>query len=250
MPTPRLPDVTRNKADPRQGTDHYNVVFIPWEYADAKEWIDKTTQWNSVTAYKYEICWYTPGVESSLITHANNHPHAAVYIRGHGAAGVADIQVKVGALPNVVEKKLHITDACDRLIKSGLAKSFAGAIKFFHCYSGTVMTPGQYATHSQTIASMNKMLKDGVKDGTITKDLYDQKKKPLQENKSIARTGADYMRSKGYRSCVYYGYLGPLESEYGDKGSHIWHKYTDLTDLQPNPALLSTVRASLGRVQV
>jgi hypothetical protein len=249
MPTPRLADVTRAKTDPRHGIDHYNVVFIPWDYADAKEWIDKTTQWNSVTAYKYEIVWYT-GTDSSLIKHANDHPHASVYIRGHGAAGVADIQVKVGTPPHVVEKKIHITEACDRLIKSGLKTSFAGAIKFFHCYSGTVMTAAQYGTHSQNIAGKNQNFKDARDQGMITKAQYKQWKTPLLANKSIARTGADYMRGKGYRNCVYYGYLGPLESEYGDKGSHIWHKYTDLTDLQPNPAMLGTVRASLGRVQV
>ena len=249
MPTPRLADVTRANTDPRQGTDHYNVVFIPWDYADAKEWIDKTTQWNSVTAYKYEIVWYT-GTASGLIKQANNHPHATVYIRGHGAAGVADIQVKVGAPPAVVEKKLHITEACERLIKSGLAKSFAGAIKFFHCYSGTVMTATEYDTHSQNLASKNQNFKTALDAGLITRAQYKQWKKPLTANKSIARTGADYMRSKGYRSCVYYGYLGPLESEYGDKGSHVWHKYTNLADLQPNPAMLTTVRASLGRVQV
>lgn len=252
MPTPRVSDVTRSDTDQRHGGQKYNVVFIPWEYSEAKEWIDKTTQWNNKTNYKYEIVWYSPGVKNTLIERANSHPHATVYIRGHGAAGIANIQVKVGTPPAVVEKKIHITEACNRLIKSGLNKTFSGAVKFFHCYSGTVMTATEYDNHSDTLASKNKTFKTALKQEMISKDQYKQWKTPILKNKSIARTGADYMRSKGFRSCVYYGYLGPLESEYCDTGGHNWHKAVNLADLQaPNTRVaFSSVRASMGRVQV
>jgi hypothetical protein len=257
MPTPRFADATKNKADPRvSGSLAYNVVFIPWEYVDAGEWIEKTNQWNSVTANKFEIVWYTPGVQITQITQANDHPHASIYIRGHGAAGVADIQVKVdtvhGVEKKVVEKKIHITEACDRLIRSGLSKSFAGAIKFFHCYSGTVMTDTGYADQKALLASKNADNKSALKQKLITRQQYDAwKKPPLQPNKSIGRTGAEYMRNRGYRSCLYFGYLGPLVSEYADNGAIGWHKNTNLEDLRGYAGgPLTTVRASLGRVQV
>lgn len=252
MPTPRIADVTRNKTDPRQGGTHYNVVFIPWELADAQEWIDKTTQWNLITGNKYQLEFYRPGMISRFIDQANDHSYANIYIRGHGAAGVANIQVKVGTPPNVIEKKISITEACDRLIKSGLKKSFAGAIKFFHCYSGTVMTGAEYQNHTALLKSKNTEFKSARKQGIITKDQYNQWKKPILKNKSIARTGADYMRSKGYRRCIYFGYLGPLESEYNDDGNHNWHKFVDLSGLQSptSGGIVGTQRASLGRVQV
>ncbi len=252
MATPRLIDVTQANADARAGANKLRVVFIPWPYEMAGEWITKTEQWNHGTGNKFEIVFFTPNMPSRAIAMANDHPNATIYLRGHGAAGVADIQVKIGeAVEGQVQQmnKLHITEACDRLIASGLKKSFAGALKFFHCYSGTVMDAGTYDNHVANIKSNNTTVKRGYQAGGLSRQQRDQFTKPLEPNKSIARTAADYLRGKGFRSCTYYGYLGPLQSEYADEGGGGWHKYVDTSNLQ-GTALVGTVRASLGRVQV
>jgi len=69
----------------------------------------------------------------------------------------------------------------------------------------------------------------------------------------IARNGADYLRKRGFTRCLYYGYLGPLASEYADDGTGAFHKKVEIDGLQNRPAALagvSTTRASVGRIQV
>lgn len=250
MPTPRKEDKAKDAADPRDpNITRTRIVFIPWEFPDAQEWIDKTTQWNWITGNKFKIVFYRPGIILRELSDASDDHNATIYIRGHGAAGVANIQVKVGEPPNQIEKKLSIEEACDRLISSGLKKRFSGAIKFFHCYSGTVMTEQGYTDHVGILRDRNAEFRQAYKEHIIEKDQYNKFKKQVLKNKSIAKVGADYMRKKGYKQCIYFGYLGPLESEYADDGLNNWHKQTNLDELQNSP-LTGTVRASLGRIQV
>jgi hypothetical protein len=250
MPTRRLVDQTKNKADAGLGNRSQHIVFIPWPWGEADEWVDKTSQWNFVSGGKYQIVVWDLVLKDPFIQQATHDPQAVIYIRGHGAAGLPNIQVKVNTGTGVEERKIHITTACDRLIGSGLGKQFSGAIKFFHCYSATVLEAAAHQNEVTRVGSWNKMIKDGHRDGTLTRQERDQRLLQSYDNKSIARTGADYMRSKGYKRCVYYGYLGPLESEMADDGTGTWHKQCNLADLQSPGFGVGTVRASLGRVQV
>jgi hypothetical protein len=52
---------------------------------------------------------------------------------------------------------------------------------------------------------------------------------------------------------LFYGYLGPLASEYADDGNGGFHKKVEIDGLQNRPGALagvSSTRASAGRVQV
>lgn len=253
MPLDRLQDVSRNAVDPHVGARGRRIVFIPWDPVEGEEWAIKTAQWNHATGNKYEIVHYTPGMGSPFLRIANGEPSTAIYIRGHGNPGVPYIQVKVTVGNTVAERKLPITEACDRLIASGLLPSFSGVIKFFHCHSATVLTQNAYQQECAKVRSNNTTVKQGYKQGMLTKVQRDTFLKEIHPNKSIARNGADYMRKRGFRGCLYYGYLGPLASEYGDDGAGGIHKMVELAGLNsPPPHLvgLGTSRASQARVMV
>ncbi len=254
MPLDRTPDRLKNKVDPHVGNRGKRVVFIPWDVTEGDEWAIKTAQWNHSTGNKFEIVFWDGGRPNMLLVQAGSRPDAAIYIRGHGNPGVPYIQVKVDVGgPTLEERKLLIVEACDRLMGTGLHPSFRGAIKFFHCHSGTVLTPDAYEQELRRAASNNRTVQQGVRDGTLTLAQRDKFWKHVHPNKSIARIGADYMRKKGFKSCVFYGYLGPLASEYADDGHGAWHKEVELAGLQNGPAALAgmaTARASRGRVQV
>ena len=181
-------------------------------------------------------------------------PGSQIYIRGHGNPGIPYIQVKVDTGGDEVEeRKLLITEACHRLIESGLEKQFSGMIKFFHCHSATVLTPEAYKAEVDKIKGKNRDFKRAYKEGLIQKNQRDAWILDIHPNKSIARNGADYLRKQGFKSCAYYGYLGPLASEYADLGHGEWHKEVNLAGLQNVPAHLAgraSARASQGRVQV
>lgn len=248
---PRFADKQKSKTDGALGARTDRIVFIPWPPTEAQEFIDKTNQWNRVSTKGFTILSWQAGVQQAAIQNAHNDAGTVIYIRGHGNPGQDYIQIKVtGGGGTVTEHKLPIITACQRLIASGLHKSFAGAIKFFHCYSGTIYTKDALKLRDDKIKSNNASVKDAHKQGIISKTQRDAFLQASQKNKSIARIGADFMRDKGYKHCVFYGYLGPLESEMADDGHGNWHKQVDVTNLQGGNALLSTVRASLGRVQV
>jgi hypothetical protein len=84
---------------------------------------------------------------------------------------------------------------CDRLIASGLPKTFKGAVKCFICHS--------------------------AEDGKVGTD-------PEVIGPPFARSVADYMFSKGYKSCSFYGYLGAIDS-FVKEGSEGTHKYARAT---------------------
>ncbi len=106
------------------------------------------------------------------------------------------------------------------------------------------------------IENKNFNFERAYKEKLIKEEQLKRFREEIHPNKSIARNGADYMRKKkGFTNCVYYGYLGPLESEYGDEG----HKWMSIDGLQNPPTdylVISicnhakTIRASKGRVQV
>ena len=254
MPLDRRPDQTRNTFDPNLGARTKRIVFIPWDIVEGDEWAIKTAQWNHATGNKYEIVFFNDGRVDPRILKANDQPGSAIYIRGHGNPGVPYIQVKVNVGGDAVqERKIMITEACDRLIRTGLDKRFSGVIKFFHCHSGTVLTQTAYQNEVAKFESNNRLVNQGVRAGTLNADQKAAFWKEIYPNRSIARNGAEYLRKRGFNRCLYYGYLGPLASEYADDGDGGFHKMVEIDGLQNRPTSLagiSSTRASAGRVQV
>lgn len=76
---------------------------------------------------------------------------------------------------------------------------------------------------------------------------------------SLAAKGAKYMREQGFTHCSYYGYLGPVESEFGSLETEPtdpsdYHKFVNIEALNNRPRRLEgkgdRVRASVARVRV
>jgi len=250
MCSDRVVDVAVNKADAHVGNRGLSIVFIPWPWDEAQEFIKKTEQWNHVSGGKYKIVHFTKGHKDPFIQRANDDSSAQVYVRGHGAVGRPEIQIKVntgGA--EVDERKIPIVWACDRLMSMGLTKKFSGAIKFFSCYSGTKFADdtfdGVLDHNRDRNADYQQLFNLGLINAATFAKLY----LATYPNRSIAGYAADYMRANGFKRCNFYGYLGPLESEYGDDGTGNWHKAVNLTNLR-NSGLVGTHRASAGRIQV
>lgn len=89
----------------------------------------------------------------------------------------------------------------------------------------------------------------------------------VPSGQSLAKKGAEHMRQRGFNACRYYGYLGPMESEYNsvDTSSTTagdWHKFVNLEALTNVPGELerhlrrtgnqdrAMVRSSVCRVQI
>ncbi len=202
-------------------------MFIPWDASEGKEWVNKTNQWNDRRPNKFTIVTYDPAVnDNSHLLTASSNPSAEIYIRGHGRPGAPYIQVKVdtgGRAPD--ERKLPIEDACQRLIDSGLAPAYPGVIKFYSCYSGTKPIASVLENDRQAAETHNAIWKRGLEAKKITPEDYNKMKMIPPKDQSMAGQGADYFRSKGFRQCIFYGYLGPLGSNYEqDESNGEWHK--------------------------
>lgn len=252
MCSDQVMDAGRDKADPHLGNRGLSIVFVPWPWDEAQEFIRKTEQWNHVSGNRYTIVHFTPGYRHPAIVQANGDPSAQIYVRGHGNVGRAQIQIKVDTGSAAVdERKIPITLACERLMLMGLTKKFSGAIKFFSCYSGTIYRKEDYETESARIASGNSTRRQALEGGLITQAQFDQWYIQHYPNRSIAGYAADYLRANGFNRCKFYGYLGPLESEYADKGTDGWHKRVNMDGLRNSPfGMVGTHRASAGRIQV
>jgi hypothetical protein len=120
------------------------IIFIPWEEGspEAKEWKEKSEQWNTAKPdKKFSIVYYHPGEKANVhLKAANADAKAVIYIRGHGSPGANSLKA------NVLDEQrsMAMTDVCQRMIDMGLDASFAGAIKFHSCYSATVFTEGAF----------------------------------------------------------------------------------------------------------
>ncbi len=126
-----------------------------------------------------------------------------IYIRGHGMPGFRSIEGGRGG------ERVNYTTVVDRLIKSGLRKTFSGKIKCFNCHSAET--------------------------GVIGSD-------PEVEGPPFARLIADEMYTRGYKSCTFYGYVGAIDS-FAKDGSAGKHKYAR------GKGNVELGRASEGRIQ-
>jgi hypothetical protein len=264
MPLERKPD-GKVKKDEYDGRRSEHIVFVPWEGADAQEWVDKTNQWNSVKAQwnvvrdgrmvqegHFEIINYDHSIpHHPTLVRIGGDPRSVIYIRGHGNPGEEYIQVKM--LGTDKTKKLPIIDACQRLIDMGLPSVYPGVIKFYSCHSGTKLIKSALVNARANVESHNLTMDKGVETKTITQEQADAWKRQAPRDQSMASQGATYMRKKGYTKCKYYGYLGPLGSTYEKDESDEWHKVVELDGLHDRPKHLKnlhTVRPKIGRVRV
>lgn len=285
MPLQRVPDgiytgwFSGQPTDAHVGDRAGHVVFIPWDTTEGAEWIQKTANWNLARADKFKVVNYQAGVVSIDLAAISNDPKGVVYIRGHGNPGFPYIMsnYKAAHYDAAVGLILNITDACQRLIDSGLTTAFRGAIKFYSCHSGTKPTPGARTDAVQALASAKVYSDAWVKsvneelarlpatpENKLRRDALEQKlhhhsevlKKGDAQDKSLARQGADYLRQQGFTNCVYYGYLGPLGATYEldtDEDPLRVHKRVELEGLQSRPYSLSGLancRPSVARVRV
>lgn len=97
-----------------------------------------------------------------------------IYIRGHGMPGFISIEGGRGG------ERVHYKEVAKRLIASGLPKSYSGDIKCFICHSAESGKPG---TDPE-----------------------------IEDGQPFAKSLADYLFSKGYKSCKFFGYFGSVDS--------------------------------------
>ncbi len=254
------------RKDKAIGRRSEHIVFIPWDAVEGKEWVDKTTQWNLVKANKFEIVVYDPGsAPHPTLVRISADPKAVIYMRGHGNPGAPYVQVKVAVVGrDDDERKLPITDACQRLIDMGLQTSFAGAIKFYSCHSGTKLLKYDLKQEVTRIENKSEQFNRALDGNVITPAQYQSfmSSNIAPNDESLAAQGAAYLRRQGFKHCVYYGYLGPLGSTYELDGGSEWHKVVELEGLHDAPKHLrpdaktknittpTAVRPRVGRVRV
>jgi hypothetical protein len=284
MPLERVADglhvgvFSRRPKDASVGQRGRHVVFIPWDTDEGSEWITKTNNWNQARPNKFRIVNYAPAIHDQVDLQAVSGDAAGVvYVRGHGNPGFPYIMAnhKPPRHDDVMGLVLPITEACQRLIDSGLSPAFSGAIKFYSCHSGTKASPKALAedlrrwtdeqrNFPQAIEIVRKQLAVLPDDAGNAKkrqnleveiEKYTESlKKGQPQDKSLARQGADYMRSRGFKHCVFYGYLGPLGSTYDldtDEDKDRVHKQVELDGLVNRPKHLkgmASSRPSVARI--
>ncbi|MFC6486413.1 hypothetical protein [Nitratireductor sp. GCM10026969] len=147
--------------------------------------------------------WYNPKKKHPFLQSMNT---GDIYIRGHGMPGFKSIEGGRGG------ERVDYDVVADRLIESGLKKTFSGKIKCYNCHSAE---SGDPATDPECLGP------------------------------PFARLVADELFSRGYKHCTFYGYLGRIDSFVKD-GSRGKHHYT--RDVQGGK-LVELGRASEARIQ-
>jgi hypothetical protein len=158
------------------------ICFIPFDGANQHEFVTSSNQWNSEgvnlkNPKTFTLIGYDHNVHNELLTLSSD---STIYIRGHGSQGGTEFSTNMHVGEEVQKaQSLTIEDVCQRLIDSGLQKSFAGKIKFSNCWSG---------------------VSDPYRKG--------------RETPSALR-GAKYFRKQGFKKCHVFGYMGPFGDEIG-----------------------------------
>jgi hypothetical protein len=178
------------------------VIWIPWPEAEAAEFIERSDQWQEVSPKDFTIITYSSGTVNDTL---HKMKTGSIYMRGHGMPGSPFVTSR--------GQSLHITKSINRLIKMGLQTTFTGKIKFYSCYSA--------------VDSVQKMRPElvtvpKVKIGPIgfgAKSVFQDVDKSYFEGSRdcLARRGAAYFRSRGFNSCVFQGYGGPLSGKMEQK---------------------------------
>lgn len=221
------------------------VIFIPFEQPMAYEFLERTNSWVQERPEKnFRVVIYNPqravlgmGANPQLM---NLVKGSHIYLRGHGLPGDHHV---VTNLQGGGTRRISIQESIDRLIEMGLDRNFRGTIKFYSCYSGVASKDKWQSGTGQLILNSDPM-KTKVKGGTFAPGAV-----------ALAKVGADYFRSLGFKHCKYVGYLGPLTGKYEDSDSSpdgAKHKYCEIVSfdalgdkhfLQPS----KSIRASDAR---
>jgi hypothetical protein len=104
----------------------------------------------------------------------------------------------------------------------GLQDDYRGTFNFYSCFSALEGKPQWVFGTGQIVFDKKdpgNILKSKVKGGTFTTG-------PVTP---LAKVGANYFRSLGFKRCRYVGYKGPLSGTYVDGGDEdgLNHKYCE-----------------------
>ena len=159
-----------------------HVAFVPWTQATAPEFSTYVNQWNTANTHdghQWTVVHY--GDDRSTIKALGFG--SAIRIIGHGGAGDHELDADLHG-----NGTIKYDTVCDRLIATGLTRTYAGTIDCHSC-SSAVPIPGKQA---------------------------------------FAAKIANYLRSKGYLLISVVGYFGALDAEYDNTGGKYDHKYVTL----------------------
>jgi hypothetical protein len=213
------------------------IIWIPWPEAEAGEFIERSDQWNEVSAKTFTIITYDPGTKHEALVGLRK---GSIYMRGHGMPGSPSVTTR--------GQVLHISKSIDRLIEMGLEKEFGGTIKFYSCYSA-VDSVVKMRPESKVVPKLKLgRLQFGQK--VVTRDVD----KGIFEGSRdcLARRGAAYFRSVGFHHCVYQGYPGPLSGKMEQKtdeelASGHYHKHCLQIDFNQGAPVSRSGIESVGR---
>ncbi len=163
------------------------IAYVPWTRASglANEYLDKVQEWNDDAddthhGHTYDLVFYGDGNQEQVFE-ALPSCHR-IYIKGHGSPGDHRIYPNITA-PDSDGIKYDVV--CDRLIESGLKRSWMGVIVCDNCYSAV----------------------------------------PQIGSQAFAAKMSQYLRLKGYLFISFIGLFGPVTSKYLARGGKYSHRY-------------------------
>lgn len=165
---------------------HPDFLYAQYEYGSMDPTMDKNQRMIDHELAKGNTAvavWYN----------GKKNPHMAsltdgqLYIRGHGMPGFRSIEGGRGG------ERISYDVLVDRLIATGLRKTFSGKVKCYNCHSAE---PGVVGSDPE------------VEDGS-----------------PFARLVAEEMYSRGFKHCTYFGYFGAVDA-FAKAGSQGTHKYS------------------------
>jgi hypothetical protein len=205
--------------------DKMRIHFIPWCLFRSPGLTWDALRWQGRAAVSkgkwYHIVHYAPpGVPNPLFLAAWQ---STIYIQGHGKAGDEHLT----RAPGVTEGRLLYRDVAERLVRTGLRKSFRGVIKLWICDSGLGRNKGGLETKQDDLSE--------------------------DETQSFGRLFADEMRNRGYVNCRYQGYFGTVSSRYekaffGDDNHSMAQQYHRFTHNNPNPEYRASLPGHRGEM--
>ncbi len=196
-PDPRSVYAPPKPRDQKTPDKKLRIIFVPWQERseEAKEWKEKSEQWNVAKPDKFQIIYYDPHEKGNpLLKAASADKNAVIYIRGHGSPGAISLKANVGD----EQRSLAMTDVCQRLIDQGLEPAFPGAIKFHSCYSATVFTEDEFAkSHAAAAASLRnaRTRKDHLVTG-LPAEIQEVKGRLAETQQELAEERAKYFWSR------------------------------------------------------
>lgn len=198
------------------------VVWIPFPPPYSHEFLERTNSWVRERPEKnFRIVVYNPARAAMGVGPCpqllNLVKGSQIYLRGHGLSGDSHVTTSY----NGTSVSLTIQESIDRLMEMGFSPQFRGTIKFYSCFSA-LSGKRKWIDGGTFIYDRNdpgNILKTRIKGGN-----YGAK------GTALAKTGASYFRSLGFKHCKYLGYLGPLTGAYVDSDHSAdgrTHKYCE-----------------------